>query len=67
MFLLEDNKNNLNKIFIKGIVLNHQLNNEFFSFYLGKDDKNINFFKGFIGPLIIIKSPKEKKIIKIFL
>ena len=58
-FLLEDNKNNLNKIFSQSIVLNHQLNNEFFSFYLGKDDKNINFFKGFIGPLIIIKSPKD--------
>ena len=64
IFLLEASKNNLNKIIKKEIVLNHQISNEFFSFYLGKDDKGINFYKGLIGPLIIIKLPNKDNVDK---
>ena len=52
------------EIYKKEITFN-PIKEEMFVFHLGKDEKDTNFHKGIIGPLIIIKAPKINNLDKI--
>ena len=47
----------------KEIVFNPISKDDNLIFYLGKDDNNNNFYRGKIGPFIIIKAPKKDIIV----
>ena len=52
------------EIYKKEMVFN-PIKEEMLLFYLGKDEKDVNFHKGIIGPLIMIKNPKTNNLDKL--